>query len=164
MNLPVGEVISRGVNLKDVDAKRLIESFYDKKFSGYLVATLRGYDGLEEGVLLFKEGSLAASLFEYDFYGVTIFGDAAIPQVFNSFAATYVVADVVYLSNQQVDLVTAFNDKSRLTKEIKKSDVGRLIPNAYSADFAKQTLSQVVDKKESKKDIFKKLGLGGLGG
>ncbi|HZX34604.1 MAG TPA: DUF2226 domain-containing protein [archaeon] len=164
MNLPIGEVVSQGINLKEVDGRRLVETFYDKNFSGYLVSTIEGFDGLEEGILLFKEGALAAAFYEYDFYGITVFGDSAVPQVFNSFAAKHVVADVVSLSNQQVDLVTAFNEKGKVSKNFSKSDVSRLIPRAFSEEFARNTLSEVVKEKESKKDIFKKLGLGGLSG
>ncbi len=163
MNLPVGEVVSREMNLREMDAKRLLEGFFDKKFSGYLVNTLEGFDGIEEGVLIFRDGELIASLFEYELHGITIFGDAAIPHVFNSFAAVYVIADIISLSNQQVDLVTAFNDKSKLLKQISRNDVGRLIPKAYSGEYAKSVLTNIVKKEESKVDIFKKLGLSGLG-
>ena len=163
MNLPIGEVISRGINLRDIDSKRLVESFYDKAFSGYLINSVEGFDGMEEGVLLFKEGIIVASLYEYDFYGITVFGDSAVPQVFNSFAANFVVADVVSLTNQQVDLVTAFNDKSKVEVGVPKNSIVRLIPKKYSEEFAKKTLNEVVKKSESKKDVFKKLGLGGLG-
>ena len=63
MNLPIGEVVSQGINLKEVDGRRLVETFYDKNFSGYLVSTIEGFDGLEEGVLLFKGGSMAAAFY-----------------------------------------------------------------------------------------------------
>jgi len=163
VNLPVGEVISRDLNLREMDVKRLVEGFFDKRFSGYLVATIDGYDGVEEGVLIFKEGSLIAALYEYDLHGITVFGTAALPHVFNSFAAVYVVADIVSLTNQQVELVTAFNDKSKLSKAVGRGEVGRLIPKVYSHEYAKAVLTDVVKKEESKVDIFKKLGLSGLG-
>ncbi|HIH10147.1 MAG TPA: hypothetical protein HA254_05785 [Candidatus Diapherotrites archaeon] len=163
MNLPVGEVISRGLNLREMDLRRLLEGFYDKGFSGYIVATIDGYDGVEEGVLIFKDGGMVAALYDYDQHGLTVMGDGAMPHVFNSFAAEYVVADIVSLTNQQVDLVTAFNDKSKLLKVVGKSDVGRMIPRIYSAELAKSTLKELVKKDESKSELFKKLGLTGLG-
>lgn len=163
MNLPVGEVISRGLNLREMDVKRLIEGFYDKRFSGYLVSTSEGYDGIEEGVLIFKEGAMLSVLYEYDLHGITVFGDSALPHVFNSFVAEFVVGDIVSLSNQQVDLVTAFNDKSKLAKAVARNEVGRLIPRVYSVEYARNVLRELVKKDESKADIFKKLGLSGLG-
>lgn len=163
LNLPVGEIISKGVNIREIDAKKLIEGFYEKEFSGYLIVTLEGFDGLEEGVLLFKAGVLHAVFYEYDLYGVTVFGDASVPHFFNCLAAPYLVGDIVSLSDQQVDLITAFNDKSRLAKTVGKNDLQRLIPKAYSTELAKSVLSQYVKKEESKKDIFKKFGLTTLG-
>ncbi len=163
MNMPVGEVISRNLNLREMDLRRLLEGFFDNKFSGYMVNTADGYDGLEEGILIFREGTLLAALYEYDLHGITVFGDSALAHVFNSFAAVYVVADIVSLTNQQVDLVTAFNDKSKLQKNVSKGDIGRLIPKVYSAEYARGVLTDVVKKEESKVDIFKKLGLSGLG-
>jgi len=162
MNLPVGDIIGKGINLRKVDVRKLIEGFYDKGFSGYIVASLYGFDAIEEGVLLFKDGLPIAAIYEYEFYGVTIFGDAALPHIFNSFAADFIVADIVSLSNQQIDLVTAFNDKAKLGKVVQKSDVVRLMVKGFSRDLAKSVLSNVVSSVEDKSDIFKKLGLAGL--
>ncbi len=163
VNLPVGEVLSQGVDFNGVDARKLVESFYEKKFSGYLVMTLQGVKGVEEGILLFKEGSLVAAFYEYCLPGITVFGDASVPHVFNSFAGEFVAADIVSLSNQQVDLVTAFNDKSKLNKPVSKGDIPKMIPKVYSTKFAEGVLSQVDPGNSSKKDLFKKLGLSGLG-
>jgi len=163
MNLPVGEVISKGVDFREVDAKRLVQSFYDKSFSGYLVVTLEGYDGLEEGMVLFKDGVMAGAYYEYDLHGITVFGDQSVPHVFNSFAAEFVVGDIVSLSNQQVDLVTAFNDKAKIEVPVNKDDVMKLTPKVYSSQFAEGILINVIEKKASKKDVFKKLGLTELG-
>ena len=163
MNLPIGEMLSQGVNFKEVDGKKLVESFFDKKFSGYLVVTIEGVNGIEEGIILFKEGRIAGAFYDYDLAGITVFGDTSIPHVFNSFAAENVVADIVSLSNQQVDLVTAFNDKAKLEKPINKGQIRKLIPKVFSAQLAQSVLSGVSPEKDSKKDIFKKLGLTSLG-
>ncbi|MBI4210704.1 MAG: hypothetical protein HY544_04335 [Candidatus Diapherotrites archaeon] len=163
MNLPVGEVISSGVSLREIDVRRLVEGFYEKGFSGYIVDTIEGFDGIEEGALLFRDGSMTAAIYDYDLYDLTVFGDAAVVHVFNSFAAEYVVADIVSLTNQQVDLVTAFNDKSKLLKAVQKQDVARLIPKIYTTEHARSVLKEAVKKTESKSDVFKKLGLSGLG-
>ena len=163
MNLPIGEMLSRGVNFKEVDGKKLVEGFFDKKFSGYLVVTLEGIDGIEEGIILFKEGRIVGAFYDYDLEGITVFGDTSIPHVFNSFAAEHVVADIVSLSNQQVDLVTAFNDKSKLEKPINRGQIRKLIPKVFSNQPAQSVLSEISSEKDSRKDIFKKLGLTGLG-
>ncbi|VVC00594.1 Uncharacterised protein [uncultured archaeon] len=163
MNLPVGDLISRGVNLREIDIKKLIDGFYEKSFSGYLIVTLEGFDGIEEGVLIFKEGTLNAAFYEYDLYGITVFGDSAIPHIFNSLVAPYLIGDIIALSDQQVDLIAAFNEKSRLAKPVQRNDVARLIPKSYSTDLAKSMLGQYLKKEDSKKEIFKKFGLTSLG-
>lgn len=163
VNLPVGDIISKGLNLKEIDVRRLVEGLYEKAFSGYLVATLYGFDGVEEGILLFKDGALIAAIYEYELYGITVFGDSAVPHVFNSYAADFIVADIVALSNQQVDLVTAFNDKSKLQKPVQKGDVSRLMAKTFSKELARSVLTHIVSSTEDKAGIFKKLGLAGLG-
>ncbi|MCR4335466.1 MAG: hypothetical protein NUV57_02925 [archaeon] len=163
MNLPVGEIISQGVNFNEVDSKRLVQSLFEKNFSGYLIVAAEGYDGLEEGMLLFKQGSLVGAYCEYDLHGITIFGDDSIIHVFNSFAASFVIGDLVSLSNQQVDLVTAFNDKAKLDSPISKENISKLVPKVYSKELVESILSAVVHEKDNRKDVFKKLGLSGLG-
>lgn len=162
MNLPVGEVISRGISVDSKDVKRLIEGFFDKGFSGYIINTLEGVSGIEEGVILFRSGKPVGALYDYDLHGLTVFGDKALVQVFNSFAAEYIVADVVSLTDQQVDLVLAFNDKSKLGKKIDKKEAGKLIPRVYSLEYAKNILKNTDESSKSKGDIFNKFGLGQL--
>ncbi|AJF60815.1 MAG: hypothetical protein J4224_01280 [Candidatus Diapherotrites archaeon] len=163
MNLPVGDIIKQGIKLKEFDS-RIIESFYDKEFSGYLVASIEGYAGIEEGALLFKKGLLIGAFYEYLNYGITVHGNQAVQQVFNSLAAEYGVIDVISLTNQQADLITAFNDKIKLTVNVGKKDVRKLSRSFYSNEFAEKVLSKVLEKHESRKNVFKKLGLTDLGG
>ncbi len=106
---------------------------------------------------------MIAAIYEYEFYGITVFGDSAIPHVFNSYAADFIIADIVTLSNQQVDLVTAFNDKAKLQKPIQKSDIAKLMPKSFSKEFARSVLAHIVNSTDDKSNIFKKLGLAGLG-
>jgi len=163
MNLPIGEVISRGVNLKEIDVIRLISGLVKKKFSGYIVATLEGVKGLEEGILIFKSGVLTAAFYEYSLFGITVFGDSALPHVFNSFAGEYLIGDIVSLSNQQADLVTAFHDKAKVEGVVSEKEISRLIPRVFSEKFSQSVLNKVVESKETKDDVFKKLGLSKLG-
>lgn len=163
MNLPVGDIISQGLNLREIDVKKLIEGLYEKAFSGYLVATLYGFDGVEESVMIFKEGGFIAAIYEYELYGITVFGDSAVPHIFNSFAVEHIVADIVSLSNQQVDLITAFNDKAKLAKIVQKQDIAKMVPKGFSAELARSMLNELVKQEDDKSNVFKKLGLSGLG-
>ncbi len=163
MNLPVGEAIEQGIRLPDFDEKATLEMLADKMFSGYVVVTVEGFKGVEEGLLLIKKGAIVGALYEYTKHEITVLGDSALPQAFNAFAAKNGIAEIYSLSNQQVDLVTAFNDKIKTAQEIGKRSLGKYLAKKYDISFAEKTLEGVVSEHESKKDVFKRLGLSGLG-
>ncbi|MEM4390875.1 MAG: hypothetical protein QXX06_03360, partial [Candidatus Diapherotrites archaeon] len=124
--------------------------------------TLNGVSGIEEGALIFKDGFIIASFYEYECNKITIFGKTSLEHVFNSFVAEYCIADIVGLSNQQVDLVTAFNDKAKLEVPLQKGDLGKMLPKIFSKELGLKVISSSSDKSD-KSDIYKKLGLSELG-
>jgi len=163
MNLPVGEAIEQGIKLSEFDEKATLEMLTGKMFSGYVIVTIEGFKGLEEGVLLLKKGNIVGAMYEYMKHEITVLGDPSVSRVFNAFAAKDGIAEIYSLSTQQVDLVTAFNDKIKTSKEIGKRDISRYLIKSYDTTFAEKTLAEVVSEQESKKDVFKRLGLAGLG-
>ncbi len=163
MNLPVGEVLEQGLDLSRLAVKELMESFMDKGFSGYIVDTVWGHSGVEEGVFLFRQGFLVGSFFEYMSCGVTYLGDYSMQHVFNSYAAKKGVVDIVGLSVQQVDLIMAFNEKLKVTAELNKKNLLKYLVANYSNSFAMLALEQSKQGSGESKSIFKKLGLAGLG-
>lgn len=163
MNLPIGEITQQGVDSRKFDETKEINSLFDKLFSGYLVITIEGFGGVEEGIMIFKKGRIVGTIYEYMNYGITIFGESAIPQIFNSLAAEFGVIDVVSLTTDQVDLVIAFNDKIKLPIELGKRDVSKFFVKKFSPSYAAKVLSKVVEKQETTKTIFDKLGLSDLG-
>ena len=163
MNLPVGRVIEQGLDLPELAVKELLESFMARGFSGYVVNTIIGYSGIEEGMLLFRQGVSAGAFFEYFSVDKTFFGDYSLQQVFNSFAAEKGVVDIVGLSIPQVDLITAFNENIRLSVQFDKRDFLKYFTKSYSTDFALQVLQQTSSEGKDNRAIFKKLGLSGLG-
>ena len=163
MNLPSGEIVEENLELKNVDVAGLVKALVDKEFTGYVVNTIFGYAGIEEGALLFKKGELAGCYFEYTNFGIVVFGNDAISQTFNSFGALQGALDIVSLSGQQVDLVVAFNDRLKVTVRFKKSELLGLIRTQYVSSFAQKTLSSVISESESRKSVLKKFGLSELG-
>lgn len=160
MNLPTGNIVEQGIKLNEFNLKQTMHALMGKKFSGYLVLTIEGVDGLEEGILLLKNGSLIASIYEYSKYAVKVFGDKAVAQAFNASTAQYGIVDVCNLSNQQVDLVVAFNDKIKLTRPIESKAIDQFIPKEFSREFAEESLAEVLQQeKESKTDVLSRLGL-----
>lgn len=162
MNLPVGKTIESGVGLKEFNLPRNLGLLADKLFSGYVALMIEGFSGLEEGVLLYKKGLLTASGYEYCKYGITVYGNSALQQTLNAGAAEHGVVDVVALSVQQSDLVTAFNDKLKLGRELTKKEAVKLSPKQYTTKYAEQVLSTVLMKEETKHTLLKRLGLGGV--
>ncbi len=163
MNLPVGEIVEQGLDLSELAVRELLESFVGRGFSGYIVNTVSGHSGVEEGLLLFRQGVLAGSFFEYMSNGSTFFGDYSLQHVFNSFAAEKGVVDIVSLSMQQVDLITAFNEKLKVSVEFSKKTFSKYFVKTYSTEFALQAMDSDKESKPDTKSIFKKLGLADLG-
>ena len=159
MNLPVGDIIEENLILSEVDVKGLIEALIDRQFTGYIVNTIEGIAGIEEGVLLFKKGDLLGSFYEYTNHEKSIFGKNAIDPTFNSLAAEKGIMDIISLSSQQADLVTAFNDKIKIVQMFKRSELLGLVRRRFSTSFAQNTLKNVVGKGESRKSVLKRLGL-----
>ena len=163
MNLPVGEVLQQGIAVKEIDTKALTLSLLDKRFSGYLVVTIDGFDGIEEGVVLFKEGFMAGAFYNYDNFNISVFGNSAMQQAMNALVAERGIIDIVALSNQQIDLVIAFHDKVKITVAIDKRQLEKIFPKVFTQEFAKKVLGGVVKEAESRKSVFKRLGLSELG-
>ena len=159
MNLPVGELIEEGLSAREMDFRKALGSLVKNSFTGYIVITADGSAGIEEGILIFKKGELVASVFEYNKFDVTVFGDAAIDHFFNSTQAEFAMVDISTLTTQQVDLITAFNEKIETFETVSPKTLNKLVPSKYNGELAKKVLAEALHKEESKHDIFRKLGL-----
>lgn len=164
MNLPVGSLIKEGVKLSDVNFSNIASTLMSESFSGYIIITIEGYSGIEEGMVLFRKGELIGSIFDYTKFEVTVYGDAAAEQVFNASKAKHGIFDICSLNTQQVDLITAFNEKVNVENQINAKNLNRMIPSTYDAKYAKKVLVDALKKEESKYEIFKKLGLSDIHG
>lgn len=163
MNLPIGEVLQQGISVKELDTKALVVSLIEKKFSGYVVVTIDGFDGIEEGAIMFKEGHMVGSFYTYDNFNISVFGNSALQQAMNALVAEKGIIDIVALSNQQVDLIIAFHDKVKVSVGIDKKNLDKIFPKSFSQEFAKKVLGDVIKEHESRKSVFKRLGLSELG-
>ncbi len=155
MNLPVGKTIERDLKLSKVDKKKILTDLFDGLFTGYIVLTVEGKTGIEEGLLLFEKGELKGSIFEEISKENELMGDIALIKSMNAFAAKEGIIDVNSLTKQQVELIIAFQENILITKTTKAEELIKLIPKTY--DSIKKE-----NKKETKIDIFKKIGLLGM--
>ena len=166
MNLPSGSLLRQAVNAKQADYKREVFLQANEGFSGYLVATVEGVEGIEEGALFYRDGKIVASVYEYLKHGVSVSSEEAARCCFNALASDYAVYDLVKLSNKQVDLVLALNEGYRLKAALEKNGVQRLFAKEFSTAFAERFLASILLQKrfsESKYHLLKKLGLHKLG-
>jgi len=164
MNLPSGNVLKQGLILKENDAKKLVAGLIEEKFSGYVALTIEGFDGLEEGTLLFKRGFGVACIFEYLKFDLTVISDLALAHFFNAAGASFGIIDAVQLSDLQVDMSIAFDEKIKLSTALDKKALDKFSISKFDNSFAEKTLQEAISlkgqKETSKKELFKRFGLG----
>lgn len=112
MNLPAGNVIKTDVDVATVDFLALLKELGVKLFNGYLAIAIKGNGGIEEGTLLFDNGKIVAATYEYFKHGKTLLADKAFVRILNASFAKHGSVDLVLLSNEQVQLVLAFNENA----------------------------------------------------
>lgn len=162
MNIPVGEIVEENVSLKEVNLGKKLSGLMNEEFSGYVVLTVEGRSGIEEGLALLKGGTLVGGIYEYIRFGKIIYGDNALAQLLNSGLAEFGVMDVGKLSKQQIELIIAFNERIELKKKLSQKELSSATPKRYNAGAAETELGEELKKKESRFDILKRIGIGGV--
>lgn len=164
MNLPAGVSRIVGKNVKTFDAKKDLDDLSAAGFSGYVVESMFGENGVEESAILYRQGQGMGAVYEY--YGLkqTLQGDDAVVHVMNGFLSNFGVLDMVDLSIQQVDLVTAFNPKIKLSKPILKGQFKPLVKDTFDATLSKKIGPAKEVELSSKESLFKRFGLAGIEG
>jgi hypothetical protein len=156
LNFPYGNPVKTGIDAASVDFLALLRELQAKMFNGYLCITVKGVGGLEEGVMVFDNGKIVASVYEYFKYNKTILGDQAFFRVLNASAAKHGVIDLYQLSNEQVQLILAFNEQAisiPTEKDFKSVKLDRFNPA-----FEEQVREQA--KAETEAELLKKYKLG----
>ena len=162
MNIPTGEIVEENFSLKGVSLSQKVLTLMEESFTGYLVLTSVGRGGIEEGLVLMREGKAIGAVYEYLKFRKIVYGNIALGLLLNAGMAEHGVMDISKLSRQQAELATAFNEKMALAVEISDSDLAKIIPNEYNPAFAEKAIEKELETKESKFDVFKKFGLGGI--
>jgi hypothetical protein len=70
--------------------------------------------------------------------------------------------DIVELSTQQVDLITAFNAKLKFSKPLVKGQFRSLVKESFDAALLPRTSGEGTAASDSKESLFKKFGLAGI--
>jgi hypothetical protein len=150
-------------NIKSYEPKRELEDLAASSFSGYLIESLFGSAGVEESALLFRNGQGVGAVYEYYGPKQSVHGDAALSHVMNGFLAENGILDLMELSVQQVDLVTAFNANLKLSKPLTKGMFKSLVKDRYDPSLSLSASKvQYPTQPASKESLFKKFGLAGI--
>lgn len=138
INLPAGTVIKTGVDAATIDFKALLRELREKMFNGYLCITVQGGSGLEDGALVFDSGKIVAAFYEYLRVAKDVQGDAAFLRVLNASLAPTGSIDIYQLSNDQVQLILAFNEEAICLPS--ENDLRKFTATTFSDQYEKQTL------------------------
>ncbi|MEK6954826.1 MAG: DUF2226 domain-containing protein [Candidatus Micrarchaeota archaeon] len=156
MNLPPGIPVKVGIDTAAIDFPSLLKELKDKVFNGYLAITIEGSSGIEEGIVVFDNGKIVASFYDYFKYAKQIMGDLAFQRVMNAAAARHGISDIFQLTNDQVQLILAFNEQAICLPS--DADIKKLKSETFSALFEEQVKEG--DGSGSKIEIMKKFKLG----
>lgn len=162
MNIPVGTVEERQLLFSEAEPFAKIKGLLQSEFDGYVVATVEGASGLEEGLLLLKGRVVVGAVFDSVRLGKQLYGALGLRLVLNLLKSSNGVFDVNRLSKQQVDLIIAFNEKIRLSKPLDSGMLSKLEPSAYRQDLVSTELSVDLDASDSKHNLLKKFGIGSV--
>jgi hypothetical protein len=162
MNFPLGKIIVDSIKVNEFNWKQKLNEFDSQKFTGYIVVTLEGVEGIEEGVLSFLKGKAISCFYEFTKFELNFFGDSALPIFFNALNAEYGVGEIHETTSQQIELIVAFNESIKLKKDFSRNDLNKFFSNEFSVKYAKEALSKALTDLESRSDIFKRIGLSNL--
>ncbi|MBN2127724.1 MAG: DUF2226 domain-containing protein [Candidatus Diapherotrites archaeon] len=161
MNFPLGKIIEDSIKINS-DWRKKISDFDSQRFTGYIVITLQGIDGIEEGVLAFLHGKAIACFYEFTKFDLSVFGEKALPMFFNSLNAEQGIGEIHETSSQQIELIVAFNESIKLRKELSRNDLNKFFTSSFTSKYAKETIANALNEMESRSDIFKRVGLTNL--
>jgi len=162
MNIPVGKIEEQHVKFSEKEPFSRVRALLQSGFDGYLVATVEGVSGLEEGLVLLRGNEIVGSVFDALRINKQFYGASALRLVFNLLKSKRGIFDINALSRQQIDLIIAFNEKIRLPKPVGQGMLSKLEPTAYSPDFVSTELAVDLDASDSRYNLLKKLGLGSI--
>jgi len=159
MNIASGTTVQKGVALSDVNPKEHVVKLMREKFNGYTCVTIKGKNGVEEGVLVFHDGNIVSSDYEYYRYNKRYTAEEGLIRTLNAFLASKGVVDSFSLSPYQVQLIMTLNDDCNLKNEI-MSESSIPFPNAFSYSYEEALMETKRETKEYAKDVLlKKYGL-----
>ncbi len=158
MNLPAGSVVKTDVDVASVDFLGLLKELKSKVFNGYLCIAVKGKTGFEEGVVVFDNGKVEAVAYDYLAFNKSVVGSKALARVVNASSAKQGVIDLFQLTNEQVQLIIAFNEQAIVVPN--EDELKRLKTEVFSNSFEEEITGG--KEAETEKDLLKKYKVSGV--
>lgn len=158
MNLPSGSVVKTDIDVASVDFLGLLKELKNKVFNGYLCITVKGKTGIEEGVVVLDNGKVEAVAYDYLAFVKGLIGSGALARVMNASSAKIGVIDIFQLTNEQVQLIIAFNEQAIVVPS--DEELRRLKTETFLNTFEDEVVGGKAG--ESEKDLLKKYKVGGV--
>jgi hypothetical protein len=162
MNIPIGSIEEQQKTFSESNPFEKMAALLKSDFSGYLVATVEGVSGLEEGLLLVRDSKVVGAAFSALRVKKQVYGLKALRLSLNCLKAAKGVFDVNRLSRQQIDLILAFNEKIAIPKPLDQAMLSRLEPEKYRHEIVSEELEVDLKGGDTKQKLLKGLGLGGI--
>ncbi len=156
MRIAAGTPVERGRELTALNAEEYLKKLMKESFTGYVCVAINDKHGMEEGILLFKEGNIVASSYAYFAFDKEYKAEQALERALNAFKAVSGIVDCFSLSNSQAELVLTLNDEFVLKEVVTAENLS--MPAVFSEDFENKEAEQA-GASMSKEDLFKKLGI-----
>ncbi|MEI8364624.1 MAG: hypothetical protein WCF78_04170 [archaeon] len=161
MNIPINVPLVENVFLEQLMPDKLFLDLANKKFSGYTYLAVNGKYGFEESIIIFTKGNVVGSIFLIDSYEIELFGLDAFNFGINAFGNKDGLLNIYNLNDDQIKLILIFNDKVKFDYKVDNGSLSKLNIK-YNEILLDKLLSNKIEIKESKTDIFNKLNLSEL--
>lgn len=158
----MGIPIKQGVDVATVNFMGLLAEVMKKKFDGYLCICVQGRGGMEEGTLVFEDGRIVASMYEYFRYNKILMGEQAFARVLNASAAKHGIIEIYQLTAEQVQLILAFNEQAIFVPV--ERDLRNVNINEFSIAYEERVQEEKKESKDTKENLLKKYKIEEAGG
>ncbi len=160
MNITSGTPMEKGTSLGDIRPKEYMARLMEEKFNGYACITIRGKTGIEEGVIIFHNGSIVSCDYEYYKYNARFVAEEALARNLNAFIASKGVLDSFSLSSYQIQLVMTLNEDCNLKTDITSPSMLQF-PEAFSYSFEESLVgpAKEPEKGAERNVLLKRYGL-----
>lgn len=161
MDMPIGTSLRSGLKTRESNMLQVVSNMLSKGFTGYVICTVENLGGIEQGFLIFKKGEVSGAYYEFITHSVEVSGNPAIRLVLNSFLSPNGVIDINSLTAQQIDLITAFQEKILVSEAIDTRKLQKIYPRAFNKELSREYVKNQ-EEGASRFEIFKRTGLLGV--